>query len=614
MKGVHSAQQDNATPALDRRQHLFLPMARAAWVQNGQGADGQPELTLYYLDKEVTFDDPRQFAFGTGLPGKSFFRADAATEWSGLGWSEVAPLLASLIDAGILHTQDAAPGPMRHDNQPMPSPLADPERTQPRSWMDEASLMEELTGTKLDIAWLEAVVPVFRTGHLFVDADGRQVGEANVFPASARVAVPTDWRGCPYAGNRYQAEKPMNASALKAMRQHWRPMMVLLRLIRTAYLRRFPEARRGWTVGLVERLSVCVLALPSYLMLRCDRPCPNGELSPVLSNLFRVIDGLRMVMHQMLFVPLHEDMASPDRAVDAEAILAYADRNFSFHSDHGVCAGPRFMVEDMLGVVLEGREPRSGWGGGLDADLIEAVNAIDPAIDYAMLGLQTYGVVFSLWPEMARCYEQLHRLLADHSLLSGAPAAQMAQRFAGHFDALSHRSFLANEEWRQHRAAVYDDMYAEAYRATNGSLPNYPLSAALAPASAAEVGARPRDQLERAAAATFGPGNAVLAEVFADLMFEFLQRGQATLALTQQIQRETAELLRRPVPLRALTLDDLNLHNVLMGEDVRTVPFLPAEIGQLLDLSIEVEASSIVITPRQSSAGSSNPAEESSAG
>ena len=611
MKGGQSAAQEDVAaascPALDPQLRLVLPLARAAWVQRSQNDHGAPLLTLYYSDKQIEFDDPQHFAFAEGLPGRTSFTLTEATEWSGLAPSAVATLLAGLLDAGIVYREGQGTCPVRHDNAVMPSPLPIPQRTVPHSWMDATSLMKELTGTHLDLAWLEAVVPVFRTGHLFVDADGRQVGEANVFPAAARIAVPTDWRGCPYAGNRYQADKPMNASALKAMRQHWRQMMVLLNLVRASYLRRFPEARQGWTVGHVERLSVCVLALPSYLMLRCDRPVANGALSPVLSNLFRVIDGLRMVMHQMLFVPLHEPMADPDRPVDAEAILAYADRNFSFHSDHGVCAGPRFMVEDMLGVVLDGREPRSGWGPGLGPELRDAVNAIDPAIDYAMLGLQTYGAVFSLWPAMAECYERLHRLLREQDLADNPVAATLADRFAGHFDALSHRSFLASAEWREHRIKVYDDMYAAAFAAVNKGSPARALSAAVAP-RAAGTGERPCVWVERAAAAQFGADQPLLAEVFAELVCDFLQRAQAIIGLTETVQRQASRLLHRPEPLRALTLADFNLHNVLMGEDVRSVPFLPAELGELLNLSIEVDARSIRIAPRAQRPASSHPA------
>lgn len=587
--------------------HFVVPMARAALLQKSRDENGEPQLTLFHRGKEVTWDDPKHFAFADMLTRCPHFAGAEAARWGEIGWDAASEMLESLEDQGVIVRAAGYTAPTeRHDHKPMPSPLPPAPMQAPRSWMDSRSLMAELTGTDLDLAWLETVVPIFRTGHLFVDRDGRQVGEANAFPASARLAVETDWRGCPYAGNRYQAEKPMNVTALRAMRQHWRQMMGLLIEVRKAYLARFPDAAGGWTVGHVERLSVAVLALPSYMALRCDRPVANGDLHPALSNLFRVTDGLRMVVHQMLFLPLHEKMRSPEAPVDAAELLAYADRNYAFHSDHGVCAGPRFMVEDFLGVILHGSEPRSGFADTLDPDLQDAVACIPQAMDYAMLGLETYAVVFSLWPAMARAYQALHDLLASGG--HGPAARTMANRFAGHFEALSHRSFLASEEWRAHRVAVYDDMYAFAHGATHSGQPEFPLSAATNPAQVADPRRQSSVSLAAAAAAHFGETDKELANAFAGLVSEFLERGRLTLRLAEAAQLRTAALLHRPQPDRRLTLQDLNLHNVLMGEDNRSVPFLPDEIGRLLDLTITVTADDIAISPRSFSTASTHSA------
>ena len=313
---------------VDRAWLLTLPKARAALLQYSRQDDGSPLLTFFHGAKEVTFDDPRQFPFAERLATGGPFVAEDAAQWGDIGWPEAQSLLNDLVDAHVLvSVDDAHADAGRHDHKIMASPLPPAPLRSARSWNDSDSLMLELTGTELDTAYLELVVPVFRTAHLFIDRDGRQVGEANVFPASARMDVPTDWRGCPYSGNRYQSEKPMNVTALRAMRAHWRQMMALLLRVRKAYLDRFPAARSGWTVGDVERLTVSVLALPSYMLLRRDGPVANGELHPALSNLFRVTDGLRMVMHQMLFLPLYEPMKQPDMSVVASDILDYADRD-----------------------------------------------------------------------------------------------------------------------------------------------------------------------------------------------------------------------------------------------------------------------------------------------
>lgn len=592
-------------PGVGPETPLVLPRARSALVQYSRGGDGTPMLTLYHGAKEVSFDDPVHFAFAHRLAKGEPFRAADAAAWGDIGWLQAQEMLSALLAEGVLAIATGnEPAAERHDNMPMPSPLPPAPMSRARSWMDAESLMLELTGSELDIAYLELVVPIFRTGHLFVDRDGRQVGEANVFPATARIDVPTDWRGCPYAGNRYQAEKPMNVTALRAMRKHWRQVMALAANVRAAYLDRFPEARNGWTVGDVERLAVAVLALPSFLMLRCDAPLANGELHPALSNLFRVTDGLRMVMHQMLFLPLHEQMKRPDQPITTGEILDYADRNYSFHSDHGVCAGPRFMVEDFLGVLLDGVEPQGGFDPRIAPELVAAIECIEPAFDYAMRGLQAYGAVFSLWPAMTRTYEALHRLLESKAAAASPGASGVARRFQDHFDALSFRSFLASEEWREHREAVYDDMFARCTAAVSGSKPSMPLSATIAPVAASEE--QPREALAAAVSARFGKGSEKLSGDFAGLVMEFLQRGQRIVVLAECIQAETAALLHRPAPGHRLSLQQLNLHNVLMGEDVRTVPFLPDELSELFGIDIHVGAQAIEIRERPAAASASH--------
>lgn len=592
---------------LGRSTALVFPSQKSLVLQMTPVEAGATELVIYVDGIELWFDDPADFTFARTLAKTPRFTAGEAAAWGDIGWNRARDHIGALLDAGTIVRSEVHADNLRHDNQPMPSPLPTAPASEAWCWMDKDNLIARLTGHYLDLAWLEAVVPVFRTAHLFLDAEGRQVGEGNVFPASTRIAVPTDWRGCPYAGNRYQSDKPMNASGLKAMRKHWRPMMALLAKVRDAYLDRFPDARQIMTVGHVERLAVCALALPSVLVLNCADPVANGSLHPVLSNLFRVVDGLRTVMHQMLFVPRFEQMASPDEPVDAQRILDYADRNFSFHSDHGVCAGPRFMIEDMLGVVLEGREPSGGWGAGLDPSLDHAIAAIEPAIDYGLMGLATYGATFSLWPAMARTYQALDAVLAEAP--ATGLAAVVADRFAGHFAALSHRSFIASEEWRAHREAVYDDMYAQAERGLNVCGSQRGLSDLLKPG--------PMSDEDLAAALVLGKatldlfeGNAHLAREFAEQVMHFLKQGQRIVALTEASQERLRQLLRRPTAKAPLTLADLNLHNILMGEDTRSVPFLPDELGQILGLWIAVDAHSIAIAPLEVPVSPTDPAED----
>jgi hypothetical protein len=580
-------------PVFDIETILLLPLARNVLMERGLDAHGSPQLTLWYRDQEIIFDDPRYFPFAENLASHARFVASDAATWGDIGWEAASGFLTDLVDADILRiASEDEVAEARHDNQPKPSPMPPAPMAAARSWMDTPSLMEELTGTELDINYLEVVVPVFRAGHLFVDRDGRQVGEANVFPMPARIEMPTDWRGCPYPGNRYQPEKPMNVTALRAMRQHWRQMMALLLHIREQFLVRNPDSRSGWTVGEVERLCTTVLALPTYMMLRCDAPVENGDLHPALSNLFRVTDGLRMVMHQMMFIPVHEAMVMPQTPIDTATILAYAERNYSFHSPHAVCAGPRFMIEDFIAVLLDGIEPRGGLDPEIEPELLEVIELIDPAIDYAMLGLKAHFTTFALWPDMARTYERLYRLLAG----TDGAAGEIAAKFEGHFARMSTGSYLAKEEWRQHREAVYDVMVARCTVTEAGHAPDQPLSALLQTGSAAVSLQQPPAALTAAVMSRLA--NAGLAREFSAIVMEFLQRGQKIVALTEQIQAKTGALLHRAKPAHRLTLAQLNLHNVLVGENLRTVPFLPNEIASLFSIDIHVDAETITIQDR----------------
>ena len=210
---------------------------------------------------------------------------------------------------------------------------------------------------------------------MYIDADNRQVGEANVFPPAMRLDRPTLWRTCTYSGTRYQPDLPMNVTALRIMRDQWRHMMVIIRRVSDAYRARFPEVdERGWTVGDIERMTVCVLALPTYLLMRVENRVENGKLHPALSSAFRLTDGLRMLMHHMLFVPFGEPTRSGTTPMTGFEAHQYAERNYSFHTEQGVCAGPPAMVDDFLAVILDRADPKGGWPDKIDPEVQAALD------------------------------------------------------------------------------------------------------------------------------------------------------------------------------------------------------------------------------------------------
>jgi hypothetical protein len=389
------------------------------------------------------------------------------------------------------------------------------------------------------------------------------------------------------------------------MRQHWLPMMALLSQLRSAYLQRFPQARAGWTVGHVERLATSVLALPTYQLMRAENPVAHGELHPALSSMFRVTDGLRMVMHQMLFVPIAEPTLQPDTPITTAEILAYAERNHSFHSEHGVCAGPQALIQEFLAVLVDGAAVRGADTLVLDAALQAAQAAIEPALDYALLGLQVHAAVFTLWPAMARSYGRLADLSAAWAVHGGAAVRDLAQGLAAHVAGLQGRTYLGTEAWRAEREAVYADMYAQCAAGLAAGDPtgglagdDSDLPGQLVPLLSCTHAALDRALEQRLQQSHGQADRSDRADLraFRNALMDFLLQLQATLQVAGEAQARLNRRLGRAAPLQAFTADDLNLHNALQGAMPPRMPYLVHEIEAWLDLRLVVDADAIRVT------------------
>ncbi len=577
---------------------LVFPMGKSAIAQYFEEVGSPRELKIFYGDKEISFDDPGQFAFGEALVKQTRFVAKDAMNWSSSGWPRVSEMLDQLIEHGVLrYADDSIELAIGIDREDRASPLPPATFTEPKTWLDCENVMRELTGRPLELGYIELVVPIFRVAHMFIDSDDRQIGEANVFPPPLRLDRPTQWRTCTYPGSRYQPDRPMNVTALKAMRVHWRQMMAVLLHIREAYFKRFPDARNGWTVGDIERVSVAVLALPSYLLLRNDNPVKNGELHPVLSSLFRVTDGLRMTMHQMLFTPFGEPTRSPTTPMTGPEVFAYAERNRALHTEHGVCAGPQFMIEEFLAVILNGEEPKSGVPKAIDPDVQHAIDHIEPAMDYAMLGLQAFATMFSTWPAMTATYSDLHGILTDWSGPTSPTLDTLRTRFDEHNEHVVNDTFLVSEEWRDNRMKAYSDMYSKCGFGRTGAYPQLSfldLLNSLSPIDdndhcTATLRAKFNDYL-------FDLDNAdQLAARLADRCSQFFHRQQAILRLADEIQGNTNAMLGRARPKHSFSARDVMLYNIVQGHEELAVPYLIDEVGMLLNIRIDIDRDSINI-------------------
>lgn len=598
------------TALLDEGDELVLPKHKRVVAQYSTNAAGTTELHLYYGDKEISFDQPALFAFGETLAKQSRFMAGAATRWgTGYDWLQVRELLETLVNEGVLQRADTLPAePVPHLDTLYASPLPPAAGTLPRTWFECDSIMRELTGQPLEMGYLELIVPVFRIAHIALDADGRQVGEANVFPKPLRLEVPTEWRACPYAGSRFQMDRPMNSTALKAMAKHWPQIMALLLRLRAAFLERFPHARNGWTVGDLERLSSLVLALPAYLLMRAPGGVQNGQLHPVLSSLFRVTDGLRMTMHQMLFLPLGEATRPPQTPMTGAQIYEYAERNYVFFSDHGVCAGPKTMIEEFLNVVVEGRQVKGSAEASFDAEVQSALDTVASAFDYGLTSLQAYAVVFTRWPMMARAYEQVWATLESWSTNFPAGLREVRERFQSNIEFLRAKSLLGTEVLRVSREQAYADMYAHcAVGLGLTDSAEMTLSECIAP-SAHPQHAQAAQQL-RAVLRRRGDVPAAAdcpqIEALVGALIEYFRREQAIVRAAVEIQQRINRLLGRAQPMQPLSAASLDLYNKLQGQVAR-LPDLSEELGALLGIRIVVTEAALQIFENTDSTNPAN--------
>jgi hypothetical protein len=583
-------------PALAREDELVLPMHKRVVTQYMKNAEGGNELRLYYGSHEISFDEQDLFAFGEQLAKQERFVAGAAAGWGpGYEWARIQGLLETLLEQGVLRRAgDGAPDGAELAGGDCPSPLPPASGREPRTWHESEALSLELTGHALEPGYLELVIPVFRIAHVALDAEGRQVGEANVFPKSLRLDVPTRWRTCIYPGTRFHAAHPMNVSALKSMRAHWPQMMAMLSRIRHAYLERFPAARAGWTVGHLERLSTTVLALPTYLLMRAEGRVGNGELHPALSSLFRVTDGLRMTMHQMLFVPIGEPALPPETPMTSSEIFAYAERNYSFYSDQGVCAGPQAMIEDFLAVLVDGKE--GAHDARFDPELEEALGALDAAIDYGLLALQVHAAAFSIWPAMARAYERMAAVCEAWAPGAEPGVTSLRDRLRAHLEHMQLSTYLATEEWRAQRDLVYADMFAQCGAGQSRPCPGQPLPAQLAaarPPSDPAFGQQLRASLAAALGVT-DAGSLHLHELAACLE-QYFQTEQAIVRVACKVQQRVNALLGRPAPERPFPAAQMNIHNLVQAKDARRLPYLGAELEEALGIRVRVDQDVIEI-------------------
>jgi hypothetical protein len=577
---------------LERGELLCIPKRRRLVHDKRTSPEGQIILHVFYGEKEIIFDEPDLLPFGDKLVETERFRAEEAMAWS-IGaphdWEKVRELLEALLDQEILkRVTEVAASPGVRTFPPTLGRVAPGSRHEPQAFSahhDKCPMItEEAFGRAIDLSNLEAVVPVYRVAHPTLDRDGRQVGENNVVPRHLFLDLPTERRVCNYPGDRYQADEPMNVTALRHMTRRWPELLSLTEQFRRAFFARLPPRDAALRAGEAQLLTVCCLASVGYVMVRGVDPVANGELDAGLAAVFRLIDGVRLVTTEML-----RDTAGKhgcDRPVNAQIIADYAERNGVYHGTSGVCAGPQALIDEYLRVLLDGASAPIE----AEPDFASRVGELDAAIDYGLHGQRIEAMIRAFGASQGLLNERLRGAFRDQ-----APRAKLQELLELPIDAKHYPLLRAGQSPAETFALeievnrwIFEQAGAGLPREARGDLSTIDDLLRLDPSSQACHQARLGklfaqafpDQLSRPDLCNALAG--VAGDVFA------LER-RCLRAVGREQQRLNDRLRRRPAP--PLSGRDLAIYN-----RPRTGPPLELTLADGLGLSITNDASSTLLS------------------
>jgi hypothetical protein len=563
---------------------LFVPNRKRLSCSYRINEAGVRELRLDYGRKEIFFDEPHLFAFGEQLVAEPTFTGARATAWGpGYTWDELRPLLEVLLDEGILargdETREPRPGGIVESRLP---PSVCPA---PRYWTTDncEAITTALSGHAVEIGYLETFLPIHRVAHAALDGDDRQVGEANVNPWLLRLDRDTEWRVCQYPGSRYRDELPMNVTALKAMIKHWKPMMATLLAVRGYVARRLAIAHPVWTIGELHVLSCAVLALPAYPLMKGGGATPQPPVHPVLSSLFRIVDGIRMVTADM--VTGIERPRRPELPLTGAQLYERAEEDGMFITAHGVCAGPKHMMDELLAIAVDGQPAPGVTGDELPAEVRALLDELPAAMDYGFYGMQVWALSYAIWLPMTETYEALTALLDP----TGDDA--LAPRLRADAGAIRWKQ-LVDARQRNIHLPLYVDTWEHARQGARVAIGDADFARATAPVAATEQHARAADRLRPLLAAKL-PAVAVARAT--ELLVDYVRAEQAVLIAMAPLVEAINALLDRPRPSRALTVRDFHVHHTL-GGGPHKFPYLFDSLDEALGIRVTASAGAIAIT------------------
>lgn len=199
-------------------------------------------------------------------------------------------------------------------------------------------------------AWVEMFAPLQFAPYPLRDTDGRPLGEENA-PEWARDGVPFDERPCPYDDRR--RGKPMNATALRQVRQDWAWCLGTVAHARAAYAIRHGLGDAPLDVYHLFGFAAAVGAWPLFLV-RAGR-CPHDAVPVPVASLFKVIQGVFMTAWARVLASDGRARAVPLSVggVDVLAREIVAGPLLHSRSSSRVCGGSTAMITDLLARCID---------------------------------------------------------------------------------------------------------------------------------------------------------------------------------------------------------------------------------------------------------------------
>jgi hypothetical protein len=259
------------------------------------------------------------------------------------------------------------------------------------------------------------------------------------------------------------------------------------------------------------------------------------------------------------------------------------------------------MMEEFLGVLVDGIPARNTDSVVLDDEVEAALGDVEFAINYGLYGLQAYAAVFSLWPIMTRTYERLAEIVGAWQARADSPAVSAcAERLRGIVDYLKTVTYLGAEQWRVDRQTVYADMHRQCGRGLHLEQHAQSLTERIAPqrnAQLLQAEQQLRALLSRHFQLSGGDGTPYLEPLLACVVDYFSQE-QAILRVACDIQQHINALLGRSAPQRPFSAADIDIHVLLQGRDARQVPYLGSELQTMFDINIDINQDRVTISER----------------